>query len=109
MDEWVLTDGLSNSYVKTQWAEGEGCFLPGGVTPLADPEHLHHQEEPLEEKHNGDGQHDPLLRCPWSNAHDGEDDGEAGGPDGAVVESTDYDQSVSGRSDKGVWATNLPM
>ena len=61
----------------------------------------------MEEKHKGNDQHDPLLRCPRGNAHDREDDGETGSPDGAVVESADYYQSVSGRSDEGVWGFEL--
>jgi len=77
--------------VETQWTQGERRLFPGGITLLADPEHLHHQEDPLEENQKGDYQHGPLLGCPWRNAHDGKDDGEAGSPDGTVKEPADYD------------------
>jgi len=94
----VLTDGLGDGHVKTQWAQGERSLLPAGITLFADPEHLDHQEDPLKEHHNSNGQHDPLLGSPWSDTHDGKDDGEASSPDGAVEESTDCDRGMSGGS-----------
>jgi len=97
--ERVLTDDLGNGDMKTQWAQGERSLLPAGISLLADPEHLNHQEGPLEDHHNGNDQHNPLLGGPWSNAHDGEDDGETSGPNGAVVESTNWDRRVSGQGD----------
>ena len=74
--------------METQRAQGECSLFPASIAPLADPEHLDHQEEPLEENGEGDDQHDPLLGGPWSDADDGEDDGETSGPDSTVVEST---------------------
>jgi len=73
---WILTDGLGNGDVKTQWAQGEGGLLPGGITLLADPEHLNHQGDPSEEHQNGNSQRDPLLRDPTSNTDDGKSGGE---------------------------------
>jgi hypothetical protein len=78
--------------METQWAQGEGSILPASIALLADPEQLNHQEDPLEEHQDGDDQHDPLLGGPWSDAHNGEDDGETTGPDSAVVESTNCDR-----------------
>lgn len=86
----ALTDGLGDGNVKAQGAEGKRSIFPAGITLLADPEHLDHQEDPLEEHDEGDDQHDPLLRGPRSDAHDGEDDGETSGPDSTVEESTNW-------------------
>jgi len=58
----------------TQRAQGEGNPLPGGITLLADPEYLNHQEDPLEEHQNGNSQHDPLLRGPGSNTDNGKNE-----------------------------------
>ena len=51
----------------------------------------------MEEHDNGNNEHDPLLRGPWSDADDGEDDRKTSGPNSAVEESTDYGRGVSGR------------
>ena len=99
MTKRVLTNGLGDGDMKTQWAQGEKSLLPCSVTLFADPEHLNHQEDPLEEHHEGDHQHNPLLGAPWSNTHDGEDDGETSSPNGAVVESANCDRWVSGQRD----------
>ena len=96
--------------METEWTQGKGSILPCGIAFLADPEHLNHQKEPLEENDESDNQHHPLLRGPGSNTHDGEDDGETCGPNGAVVEPTDCDRCMSGRrneSTKG--AKGLPI
>lgn len=88
----ALTDGLGDSDMKTQGTEGKRSLFPAGITLLADPEHLDHQEDPLEEHEEGDDQHDPLLGGPWGDADDGEDDRETSGPDSTVVESTNWGQ-----------------
>lgn len=87
--------------MKTQRAQSKRSRLPAGGILLADPEHLNHQEDPLKEHDDGDDQHNPLLGGPWSNTHDGEDDGKTSSPDGAVEESTDCDGHISGWR---VWA-----
>ena len=94
-NEGTLTDGLSFGHMFTQWTQGERSLFPSGAALLADPKHLNHEEDPLEEDDDSDDQYNLLLGSPGSNSHDGEDDGEARGPDGAVKETTDCDRSIS--------------
>ena len=105
----MLTDDLSYGYMETQRAQGEGGLFPAGISLLADPEQLNHQEGPLEEYHNGGGEHDPLLGSTRSDAYDSEDDGKTGGPDSGVEEQSNYDWCMSGRGNRTTRAFNLPM
>ena len=94
----ILTDDLGEAQIKLSLAYGEGSMLPAGVNLPADPEPLSYQEHPLDEYPDGDGEHELLLGVPRGNPHDGEDDGEANGPDSGEEERGGCDRSVSGRS-----------
>jgi len=84
--------------MKTQRAQREGSRLPAGLNLFADPEHLNHQEEPLEDHQSGDDQHHHLLRGLRSDADDGKDDGQTSSPYNAEKEHSNYGGHMSGRS-----------
>ena len=66
--ERTLTDGLGDGHVGTQWTLDFTTLFPRGVALLADPKHLNHEEDPLEEDDDSDDQHNLLLGGPRSNA-----------------------------------------